>query len=120
MRNFSKAKYGGILSRINKNNALIMMDEYCTDQTIDYMGPIFETLPLIVRLPMYCKPFENFNEIIQDGFKSRIMMTAARAEFPNKGYMMGLVDDFVRLKEKFPDVKLEIIAAGDDMDKLSA
>lgn len=120
MRDYSKRKYGRILSRVNKNHSLIMMDEYCTDQTISYMGPVFESPPPIMRLPMYCIPLDDFEEIIKGGFQSRLVMTAARAEFPNKGYMMGLVDDFVRLKEKILDVKLEIIAAGDDMGKLSA
>lgn len=120
MRNYSKKKYRSILSRINENNALIMMDEYCRDATIAYMGPIFITPPPIMRLPMYCNPLNTFEEIIERGYESRLIMTAARAEFPNKGYMLGLLDDFAQLKEKFSDVKLEIIAAGDDMSKLSA
>lgn len=42
-----------------------------------------------------------------------IISTCARFEFPHKGYILGLVDSFAKLKEKYPQISLEIIGYGE-------
>ena len=59
--------------------------------------------------------------------KSRIMkkllkkvLTAGRAIFPFKGYFMGLIKDFDKLCSEFPDIYLEIVSDGPDIDKIKS
>lgn len=40
------------------------------------------------------------------------IITCGRFEFPHKGYMIGLIDSFVKLKVKYPFLKLDIIGYG--------
>lgn len=40
------------------------------------------------------------------------IITCGRFEFPHKGYMIGLIDSFVKLKPKYPFLKLDIIGYG--------
>ena len=47
-----------------------------------------------------------------------IITTCARFEFPHKGYMLGLVDSFCLLKEKYPHVVLQIIGDGENREAL--
>ena len=40
------------------------------------------------------------------------IVTCARFDFPHKGYMLGLLDDYKELKEKYSQLKLVIIGYG--------
>lgn len=114
MRNYSINKYAPIYKRMNANKAIIMMDEVDTEESNNYLHERLEPTPEIIRLPMYCNSRNDYKNIIKCGYDSNIIMTAARAEFPYKGYIIGLIADFVKLKSMYPKLKLEIITAGDD------
>ncbi len=117
MKRYSIKRYKGIFERMNQNNALIMMDEVCYRISKEFLDAKIERDPPIFRIPMECKDIsqDKIESIINDGFRNQIIMTASRAEIPYKGYLLGLIDDFERLKKRYPYVKLEIISAGEDI-----
>lgn len=43
-----------------------------------------------------------------------VITTCARFEFPHKGYILGLVDSYCRLKKEYPHIILQIIGDGSD------
>ncbi len=114
LKKYSRKTYGRILRRMAANRAVIMMDEINLEEAETFFNTPIVPKPDIIRLPMYCTERADAENIIKKGFESSLIMTAARADFPYKGYLMGLIDDFVELKQEFPQLKLEIISAGDD------
>lgn len=68
----------------------------------------------IVRIPVnYADVIER--NIIHDRFN---ILSIARAEFPFKGYLLGLVNLFVKLKQKYPWITLTIVSFGRDIKQL--
>ncbi len=114
LKKLSIKKYAPIYNRMNKNNALIMMDEIDLDESNKYLNVTLNNTVPIVRLPMYCNEKIDYLNIIQSGFHNDIIMTAARAQFPYKGYIIGLIKDYAELKKTYNNLKLEIISAGED------
>lgn len=118
LKNYSKKNYQSIFLKMNNNGNILMMDEVYLEEAENYLGLSLANKPKIIRLPMICNSVENVEKIISTGYESRIIMTAARAEFPFKGYLLSLVDDFVQLKKKYRDIKLEIVSDGDDISRV--
>lgn len=119
LRRLMKRKYGKIAEKMYKNNSVISMEETNNQSARNYLEITREQYnPSIAPLPMICKQKENYKEIISAGYQSTTILTAARADFPFKGYMVGLVDVFAQLKPEFPDLKLRYITAGADLDIL--
>ena len=60
-------------------------------------------------------PVLNEDKLIErskrDPFK---IITVGRFEFPHKGYMLGLIDAYDKLKATYPNIKLDIIGFGPD------
>jgi len=106
-----------ILEKMCKNNSIIMQDEIDIEETEKYYGIRLDPIPSIVRLPMKVEAVDK-DVVIKAGFESKSIMTATRADFPFKGYVIGLVDDFVKLKDKFTKIKLSIACDGDDVAML--
>lgn len=120
MKKYSVQSYRGIYERMEKNNALIMMDEICDRISKEYLGAnIGGDLP-ILRIPMQCEELSamSVDRIIENGYRHKIIMTASRAEIPYKGYMLGLIKDFGDLKKKYPELKLQIISDGEDIEQV--
>lgn len=119
LRRHAKNEFRKIILRAHDNNMIISMEETNIKSVRKYYDYKEEYNPLVLALPMICKRNENCNDIIRKGFDSNLIMTATRADFPFKGYLMGLVDDFVALKQKQSELKLLIVAAGHDLPKLT-
>ena len=118
MQEYAKRSYGKILQRMNHGNALIFLDEINIIESEKYLNCKLDDVTPIIRLPMYCTERDDAEYIIEKGYKSNVLLTAARAEFPYKGYLIGLVDLFARQKKKHPEMRLEIVSAGDDIQEL--
>ncbi len=118
MKNYSKNSYRKIFERMNNNNSIASVDEINIEESERYLGCTLPVKPEIIRLPMYCYAREDFDSIIERGYKSNTILTASRAEYPYKGYVIGLIDDYSVLKDKNQAIKLEIISSGDDYDEL--
>lgn len=108
--------YGKILERMNRNKALYFMDEDVLKATRAFMKVSLDPHNPLLHLPMFCPERKDAEEIIQNGFASPVIMTAARAEYPYKGYLLGLVDTFKTLKVKYPALQLEIVTGGMEED----
>lgn len=119
MREYSKSSYKKIFQRMKDNNAIISLDEVNIEESEKFLGCKSDGTISIIRLPMYCPEREDAEQIIERGYKSNVLLTAARADFPYKGYMIGLVDIFAKQKKIHPEMELEIVAAGDDIQKLN-
>lgn len=46
-----------------------------------------------------------------------IIVTCGRFDFPHKAYMFGLIDAFLKLKEKYPQLQLNIVGYGDELNE---
>ena len=62
---------------------------------------------------------EYFQNKATDRKNKFVVTTCARFDFPHKGYILGLVDDYAELKEKYPQLELNIIGFGKDEDRLN-
>ena len=113
-----KEMYYSILRKMNQNGSLVYMDPINIRHTERYYSREFEKRPTIVRLPMDCNGLNVTIDELENRFNSNIILTASRADFPYKGYLLGLIDIFVRLAKKKKDVQLEIIAGGGNSDIL--
>lgn len=99
----------GIVS-LNNNGQLICMDEQTIEYTKDVYG--FNKLDIpILRIAIDVVPENNR---IKGGFEIKLL-TIARAEFPFKGYILGLLDWFATTNES---VFLTIVSYGPDEKKI--
>ena len=111
-------EYGGILDRVNQNKALLMMDESDWKITEEYFGRSFDIQQPIIRIPVFVEEDEHKEDIIRDGYESCTIITSARAEFPFKGYMIGLLGTFAEIKNKYAAAKLTVVSGGNDFQQL--
>lgn len=111
--------YKNLFIKMNDNNSLYIMNEVDTVESEKYLDVVLSRKPEIIRLPMICKERSNFETIIDDGYKSQMILTASRAEYPYKGYIFGLLDSFAELKKQYPDLKLTIVSGGGDLEQLN-
>ncbi len=118
LRNILRKPYKSILEKMNRNNAVVMMDEVCEERTEKWNNTKLNPDTPLIRLPITFEPNESFETDIAKGYNSRNILTASRADFPFKGYLLGLVKDFEEIKKSHSDVKLTIIASGKDEDQL--
>lgn len=119
LRNHAKRKYLKILLRMVKNGAVLSQEETNNKSVCSYFGiKLSDYNPKMLRIPMVCNPLANHELIIKDGYSSSIILTAARADFPFKGYMIGLVDEFEKIKKSVKNAKLKIYSDGGDIEVL--
>ena len=109
--------YKRIIPKMCSNNAIISADDINIKETEKYYDFRMIPEPPIIRLPMNIDPVGK-EEVIREGYKNRIIMTSCRADFPYKGYVVGLVDEFVKLKKNYPDIELHIVCDGEDIGVL--
>ena len=69
-------------------------------------------MPGVITEPL-CFDEENTSRREQEREDRFVIVTCARFEFPHKGYILGLVDSFCRLKKKYPQAMLQIIGGGE-------
>lgn len=107
--------YGFLMKRI-RNSHLIFMDEetalsYKTAYKLDVKKEC------VVRLGMEIPAFNS--SYIQERFQNRReeinILTITRMDFPFKGYIMGLIDDYSKLKRYYSNLRLIIIGNGPNL-----
>lgn len=107
-----------LLLRMNKNEAVVFMDEADIESSEEYFDiPLFP-IPEIFRVPMDFHDNPDWRESASKSYYQNTIMTVSRAEFPFKGYMLGLIDDYELLFGEFPGLKLVIVSSGDDLPRL--
>lgn len=116
--NYSKRIYGRIFKRMVDNNSIISVDPQYIIGTYDYFDFCYLKSVKTIPIPMLIPNIDNYENIIKKGFESNIIMTAARAEFPYKGYLIGLIDDFDKISKDYKNTELVIVSSGDDIQLL--
>lgn len=115
-------RYKKTVQRINDNGAIIFMDQDNIESAEKYYGFSFNSPTVIRALPMICTPLgeDELRSKISKSYDKKIIFTSCRADFPFKGYLFGLIEDFAELAHKYPDVKLCVVCSGeqDDVQKV--
>ena len=76
---------------------------------INFVNPEQYLLKSVIKI-------NNFNEIlVKERFNNRKyfnIISVSRFEFPHKGYVLGLIDDFEKFSLKHKDARLKIVGSG--------
>jgi glycosyltransferase involved in cell wall biosynthesis len=122
----NKVYHKAILEPLFQSGNLVFMDEETRDYYLcrrqealrHHSGTAPQTACRIVRIGMELKGWDG--KAIADKRNSGIfnIMSVCRMEFPFKGYVLGLVDDFSEICREHKKIRLSIIGDGDDMDIL--
>lgn len=116
-RKFINRFYSKIIRKMLDHKSIIFMDKTCIEETEKYYGiKINEKDDIILNLPIKIQEFDPNK--INDKTKSKTfnIITIARASFPFKGYIIGLIDDFKELCDVYDEISLTIITFGKDED----
>lgn len=117
--NLFREAFKRVIKKLDENENLIFMDEQSIETTENYYKiKIHNSKQKLLRLPMYVNKFcpEKINKKYNlDYFR---ILTVCRAEFPFKGYVLGLVKDFERLCLKHKNLRLTIISFGENEKEL--
>lgn len=113
LKRFWKHFIPGIIQELNSTNALVFMDETCVENTKRFFNndDLNKSSFKIVRLPI------DIVEITEQDLKNKAqinglrILSIARADFPFKGYLIGLVGFFVQMDY---NAELHIVSYGKD------
>ncbi len=116
-----KQRFGCVFSELIENyidsRNIIFMNEDVINSTLDYYGIIqYKDKCSIILLPFKIQQYDYKK---RNKGKLRIL-TVARADFPYKGYVLGLIDDLANNFNDLSDFELTIISAGDDILELKS
>ncbi|AOC95287.1 hypothetical protein BB050_02171 [Flavobacterium anhuiense] len=91
-----------------RKKVLVFMDETCVEKCIEHYN-LKKTLDFVIyRLPI----FINKNNIVEKKNEIFNILTITRFEFPFKAYVLGLINSFGNICEKYPSISLTIIGHG--------
>lgn len=111
---------GPIIKEMQNNNNIICMDKMTNEYTISCYKDVKLSNNLIVPIPI------EIVDVNDETFKNRSsidkfnILSIARAEFPFKGYLIGLVDKYKDWYLDNNNVSLTIISYGKDIEKLKS
>lgn len=119
IKTVAKKFYKNIIEELLQNNQMIFMQKYSFILAKEYYGlEVIDDESLIFLLPMQTKEYNQdivFRKKSKDKFE---ILTIARADFPFKGYIIGLIDEFSQLCTEYNNLYLTIIAYGDDEEQI--
>lgn len=97
------------------NNGLIFMDEQTIQSFENYYGYKIDAVNATLRLGQEIPESFTFRERNREKFN---ILSVCRMDFPFKGYVLGLIDSYKKLKEHYPELKLTLIGNGPQYDKV--
>ncbi len=103
---------------MNKTRDLFFMDEVNIKNSEEFFDCKLDPAPQITRVPMFFEEDFDWRIKAERAFENNTILTVTRAEFPFKGYVLGLIDDFKEIAGIYDDYKLEIICGGDDIERV--
>ena len=104
-----------------ENGNIIFMDEMCIEWTEQFYNRKIKNMKdILFRLPIEDIEWdeEQFQKKIKKTTEDYQILTIARADFPFKAYIKGLIEDFTTLQKKYDSISLKIISYGADIDEL--
>ena len=110
---------GQCIGRFVSTKNIFFMDEESVTYTYNaYRDNIIKDKGIILRIPEVIKDY-NIKEVVTRKSKEIFnILSIARADFPFKGYLLGLVDFFNNNAVLYPNLRLIIISYGPDIDEL--
>lgn len=112
-----KRRYQRIVKQCIEHQQLVFMDEEARDTALAFHGLEGDRLmPIIVRLPVKAPA-----SIRKEHYKQKgkvVVLSVARADFPFKGYLLGLVDLIKSMQSRYDGIELAIVSYGPDIDAL--
>lgn len=104
-----------LLKAMAEHHSLIFMDKISWGDTCEYYHlDKFQINPKIICLPMYIRKTAVHNDrasILHRWGQNNNIITVARADFPFKGYVIGLVMEFIAIKKEIHTISLTIITS---------
>lgn len=104
--------------RMYKRHQIIFMDYLCKKRTLKEFNLKSLYSDDVLFLPMEIAPLDEKKIQLKNRKENFNILTICRMTFPFKGYIFGLIDDFVFLQKKYPFLTLTIIGKGQDQAKL--
>lgn len=105
--------FSRVLNMFIDDNILIGMVDY---QTVEKEYNVKFKPDGCFKLPMYREKIQLPSKLNTKGCFN--ILTVSRADFPFKGYLLGLVDLFASLTGKYENLYLTIVSYGDDIEQL--
>lgn len=110
--------FSWIIPKLRKNNTIVVMDEQTNRYTQNTYRNIENSFP-IIRIPIDDSVFEDSELIERSTQQPFNILSIARAEFPFKGYLIGLVNRFEKWKRENDNLCLTIISYGPNIEQLN-
>lgn len=102
------------------DSSVLFMDKECKSSCEDYYNIHFSSdvyYRIGMKLPEFSETIvENRTKFRNENFN---ILTITRMDFPFKGYVLGLVDDFIKFLNVHNDASLTIIGDGKDFNVLA-
>ena len=105
------------VEKFYNNKQVIFMDVETQESALNYYCIQQHEWQDIFLLPMFISE-EPQEKSTSNSKQVKSILTVARAVFPYKGYMIGLIDDFSKLCQNHDDIILEIVSFGEDINQL--
>lgn len=118
-RNSKAIKLSEIYKRWYKNgNLLFFSYKHVEEMHKRYNLDCLERRDLVFKTPILPEKLDY--ELLKKRSRREEfrIITCGRFEFPHKGYMLGLIDAYCKLKPNYPQLKLDIIGYGIDEQKI--
>lgn len=104
-----------------EKHRILFMDEY----SIDHIGNLYDCKSILDKKAVFRLPYE-IREIEKDLIKKKTenrkeefcILAVARADFPFKGYLLGLVEGIQDIMGEYENAILTIISHGSDFERL--
>ena len=100
--------------RINKSNQLLFMEERIIGITEKFLNIDLS----ISRDNIFPLPYQFEDEKANYENRKKSIVTMTRLDFPFKGYVIGLIDDFQKLCKERENLELWIIGSGNSSEQL--
>lgn len=112
--------YKKMISEFYSNGNIFFMEENCTRYAEDYYDISLGGSRDVWLLPMCIEPYgeEDLPAKAESRRGSFEVLSVARADFPFKGYIKGLIEDAREAKKRHPNLKLTIVTRGDGFDQV--
>lgn len=99
----------------SKSKEIVYLDKMTLESNIQYYGVNYKKCRWTF-IPLPYKPSYKKNKVMTE--KNLKILAVARASFPFKGYLLGLIDTISEHYHEMPDCKVTVISTGDDIDQL--
>lgn len=113
-----RALSGYVCRRMYQNHQIIFMDQLCKNRTLNEFRLRERFADDLLYLPMKIQDFDEQKIETKHKKGKFTILSICRMDFPFKGYLFGLLDDFKRLHKEVPHSTLTIIGGGKDESQL--